>query len=36
MGSHRRSLKNVKANQPMTFRMEGDTKVFDMQARPFK
>ena len=26
----------VKANQPLAFRMEGQTKVFDMQAKPFK
>jgi FtsP/CotA-like multicopper oxidase with cupredoxin domain len=37
MGSHAAvATTAVKANQPMSFRMEGDTKVFDMQAKPFK
>lgn len=27
---------SVKANQPMSFRLDGDTKVFDMQAKAFQ
>jgi FtsP/CotA-like multicopper oxidase with cupredoxin domain len=37
MGSHADvAPTSVKANQPMQFHMEGETKVFDMQAKPFK
>jgi FtsP/CotA-like multicopper oxidase with cupredoxin domain len=37
MGSHAAVASTpIKANQPMAFRMEAETKVFDMQANPFK
>jgi FtsP/CotA-like multicopper oxidase with cupredoxin domain/plastocyanin len=37
MGSHADvATTPIKANQLMPFRMDGETKVFDMQAKPFK
>lgn len=37
MGSHAAvATTSVKANQPLAFRLQGETKVFDLQAKPLK